>query len=55
MIVYEAAQLPQGYPKIIRSTLGTITKDDLTGIATLYLPPAKLNEVDRAMCERLGI
>ncbi|HEV2638814.1 MAG TPA: SAM-dependent methyltransferase [Actinocrinis sp.] len=53
--IYEAAQLPQSKPHIARSTLATITKDDLSGISTLYLPPARTAPVDRAMCEQLGL
>ena len=39
VVIYEAAQMPQGRPKIVKSTLDTITKDDLTGISTLYHRP----------------
>jgi hypothetical protein len=55
VIVYEATSLPQGRPKILRSRLDTISKGDLTGISTLYLPPAVTNDVDRDMCQRLGL
>lgn len=55
VIIYEATQMPQGRPKIIKSSLESITKDDLTGISTLYLPPASTLEIDIEMCRRLGI
>ena len=55
VILYEAARLPQGRPKIIKSSLESITQDDLTGISTLYLPPTVTLEVDREMCRRLGL
>ena len=55
LIIYEATSLPQGRPKIIKTTLSTIRKEDLTGISTLYLPPAITNEVDKKMCLRLGL
>jgi precorrin-3B methylase len=55
VIIYEGAQLPQGRPKIVKSSLTSITKDDLTGISTLYLPPAATLQVDQEMCQRLGL
>jgi precorrin-3B methylase len=55
VVIYEAAQLPQGQPKIIRASLESITKDDLTGISTLYLPPAIALRVNDDMGRRLGI
>lgn len=55
VFIYEATALPQGKPKIIKTSLDTIRKEDLTGISTLYLPPAIKNEVDKEMCERLGL
>lgn len=53
--IYEATSLPQGKPKIIKVQLNTIRKEDLTGISTLYLPPAITNDVDKNMCQRLGL
>jgi siroheme synthase len=55
VIIYEATALPQGRPKIVKTTLDTIRKDDLTGISTLYLPPATTNDLDKSMCKRLGL
>ena len=55
VIIYEATSLPQGRPKIIKATLDTIHKDQLTGISTLYFPPAATNDVDKDMCQRLGL
>jgi precorrin-3B methylase len=55
VIIYQATQLPQGRPQIIKSSLDIITSDKLTGIATLYLPPVEIHKVDAAMCERLGL
>jgi precorrin-3B methylase len=55
IIIYDATMLPQGRPRIIMSTIGSITKDDLTGISTLYLPPAEVQNVDMEMCRRLGL
>jgi hypothetical protein len=55
VVIYEATSLPQGRPKIIKARLDTIRKDNLTGISTLYLPPAVTNNVDRDMCQRLGL
>ncbi|GAO44095.1 SAM-dependent methyltransferase [Flavihumibacter petaseus] len=55
VFIYEAASLPQGRPKIIKSTLDTIRKEDLTGISTLYLPPSIFNEIDQEMCLKLGL
>jgi hypothetical protein len=55
VIIYEATQLPQGHPTIIKSNLDVITKDDLTGVSLLYLPPAKALNIDREMCSRLGL
>jgi siroheme synthase len=55
VIIYEATTLPQGKPKIIKSRLDTIHKDQLTGISTLYLPPVVENGVDKDMCQRLGL
>jgi precorrin-3B methylase len=55
VVIYEAASLPQERPKIIRVTLRTFCQQDLTGISTLYLPPAVTPQVDQEMCQRLGI
>jgi siroheme synthase len=55
VVIYEAAQLPQGRPKMIRASLDSITKDDLSGISTLYLPPAMSLQVNVEMGKRLGI
>jgi len=55
VVVYEATALPQGKPKIVKTTLDTISKDDLTGISTLYLPPAVERFIDEGMCKRLGL
>lgn len=55
VIIYEAASLPQGRPVIIATSLDVIQKEQLTGISTLYLPPAVSNEVDKDMCRRLGL
>lgn len=55
VIIYEATSLPQGRPKIIKASLDTVHKDQLTGISTLYLPPAVTNDVDKDMCKRLGL
>jgi hypothetical protein len=55
VIVYEATSLPQGRPKIIKTSLDSIRKEQLTGISTLYLPPATEKEIDKEMCERLGM
>jgi hypothetical protein len=55
VVIYEAPALPQGLPKIIKTSLDTIRKEDLTGISTLYLPPAVKNELDQEMYKRLGL
>ncbi|MFY2559932.1 SAM-dependent methyltransferase [Corallococcus terminator] len=55
VIIYEASFLPQGRPLIVKTTLGSIRKDELTGISTLYFPPAIKNEIDQDMCRRLGL
>lgn len=55
VIIYEASALPQVPPNIIQVTLDTIRKDQLTGISTLYLPPAVKNETDQEMVKRLGL
>jgi hypothetical protein len=55
VVIYEAGQLPHLKPSIKRSSLEKITKDDLSGISTLYLPPAGVCAVDTEMCRRLGL
>ena len=55
VVIYEAAQMPHGRPKIIMSSLGSLVKDALTGISTLYIPPLSSRPVDKWMCSRLGI
>ena len=55
VVVYEAAQMPQCMPHIQVLALDAIGKDDLTGISTLYLPPAVPLVVDRDMFRRLGM
>ena len=53
--IYEAASFPHMLPTISRSSLDVITAADLTGISTLYLPPAELAPIDRELTARLDL
>jgi hypothetical protein len=55
VIIYEAAQFPHDRCKMIKLSLESITKDDLTGVSLLYLPPAATQEIDKEMLRRLGL
>ena len=55
VVVYDGSQFPQFRPKIQKLSLSTISSDHLSGISTLYLPPAVTPGVDSEMCSRLGL
>lgn len=55
VIVYDASPYPHLPPEIQQLTLATIGKEHLSGISTLYLPPARTPQIDEAMCEKLGL
>lgn len=55
VVVYDGSQFPQIRPKIQILNLTTISSKHLSGISTLYLPPAVTPHVDKKMCERLGL
>jgi hypothetical protein len=53
--LYEASALP-GFPPVIDEVaLGKVHLAPLTGITTLYVPPALVAPVDQRMLRRLGI
>lgn len=55
VIVYDASSYPHLPPQIQRLTVSTITKEHLSGISTLYLPPAKTPAIDSTMCKKMGL
>ncbi|MDB6132783.1 MAG: hypothetical protein JWM59_1026 [Verrucomicrobiales bacterium] len=55
VVIYDASTYPHLPPIISTKTLDAVRAEDLSGISTLYLPPAKSPEIDRAMLERLGL
>lgn len=55
VIVYEASMYPHLRSIVKKLTLGTISKDDLTGISSLYIPPMENPAFDREMGVRLGL
>lgn len=55
IVIYDASTYPHLPPTIRKRTLDEISADDLSGISTLYLPPAVVAEVDQAMMQRLGL
>lgn len=55
VIVYDASPYPHLSPQIQLLTLSTITKEHLSGISTLYLPPAKTPDIDFEMCKKMGL
>ena len=55
VVIYEASMYPHLRSIIKKSSLSTISKDDLTGISTLYIPPMKSPTVNLDMIRRLGL
>lgn len=55
VVIYDASTFPHLPPIIRRTRLDEIRSTDLSGISTLYLPPAVTPELDHAMLERLGL
>jgi hypothetical protein len=53
LIVYDASTVHVLPPRIVRTTVGGVEASDLTGISTLYLPPAGTPPVDEEMLARL--
>lgn len=48
-IVYEAARQPLENPRIIRSSIAQLCNVRVSGVSTLYIPPASRAEVDEEM------
>lgn len=40
VVIYEAAQHPLARPRVLNRSLDQLTKDDLTAISTMFIPPA---------------
>ncbi|MDJ0352301.1 SAM-dependent methyltransferase [Pseudarthrobacter sp. PH31-O2] len=55
VIIYDASTFGHLPPVIQLNHLDTIKASDLSGISTLYLPPATTPETDRQMLEKLGL
>jgi hypothetical protein len=55
VVIYDASTFGHLPPVIQLKRLDTIKASDLSGISTLYLPPATTPETDRTMLERLGL
>lgn len=55
VVIYDASTYPHLPPIISTRTLDTVRAENLSGISTLYLPPAESPGVDSAMLERLGL
>jgi uncharacterized protein YabN with tetrapyrrole methylase and pyrophosphatase domain len=53
--LYEATPYPIGEPVVERLELGRLGEATPTAMATLYVPPAREPEPDRAMLRRLGL
>jgi uncharacterized protein YabN with tetrapyrrole methylase and pyrophosphatase domain len=53
--LYEAAVFVGCAPRIERVPLGKLAEAELRPATTLYVPPAREDVIDRAVCERLGI
>jgi hypothetical protein len=54
VIVYEATPFPAGRPLIEPCLLKGLTEAEVTGMSTLYVPPASRAAPDAAMTERLA-
>lgn len=55
VVIYDASTFGHLPPVIQLKRLDTIQASDLSGISTLYLPPAVTPDTDRGMLERLGL
>ncbi|MFJ7906666.1 SAM-dependent methyltransferase [Kitasatospora sp. NPDC096204] len=55
VVVYEAAQFPICEPVMKRVPLAKLPDAPVTGISTLYVPPAAKTPMDEGMLERLGL
>jgi hypothetical protein len=55
VVLYEASPYPITPHVAHRLPLGRIAPDDVTAMATLYVPPAAAPEADPEMLERLGL
>jgi hypothetical protein len=54
VVVYEASPYPVADPVIERVALGDLPLTPLTPLSTLYVPPARVREFDRAVAVKLG-
>lgn len=55
VIVYDASTFAHLPAQVKLTRLDTITAEDLSGVSTLYLPPAHGDELDLDMVRRLGL
>jgi hypothetical protein len=54
VVVYEASPYPVADPVIEHVALGDLPEAPLTPLSTLYVPPARVREFDRAVAVKLG-
>lgn len=55
VVLYEAAELPAGAPRLKRLQLSELAKSNVSGVATLYVPPKAPPSPDLEMAERLQV
>lgn len=55
VVVYDASTFPHLPAQVRLTALDRITAEDLSGVSTLYLPPAREDPLDEAMLQRLGL
>lgn len=55
VVIYEASELPSGNSEIQRLRLSDISKTQVTGMSTLYIPPQAVPSPDPEMVEKLKI
>ncbi|GAB2473960.1 SAM-dependent methyltransferase [Xylanimonas ulmi] len=55
VVIYDASTYPHLPPTIRSTTLDVVDAQDLSGISTLYLPPAFRADIDQDMLHRLGL
>jgi hypothetical protein len=55
VVLYEASEFAVASPKVIRIPLSKFAETDISGVATLYVPPKCLPSIDMEMADRLGV
>jgi hypothetical protein len=55
VVLYEASEFAVASPKVIRIPLSKLADTNISGVATLYVPPKSPPSIDMEMANRLGV